>query len=483
MAAPNSQLGDGSSRKGYIMKLKAGDHIHLMGICGTAMASLAGLLKEKGYRVTGSDINFYPPMSTQLETLKIPIMTGYKAENLEPAPNMVIVGNVISRDNPEAQRLMELGLPYMSLPQAMSEFLIENRNSVVIAGTHGKTTTTSLAAWVADCAGLNPGFLVGGIPKNYNQSFKVPRGDWFVIEGDEYDTAFFDKVPKFIHYKPKFVILTSIEFDHADIYKDLDAVKDAFIKLLKLIPQDGVLIYNAEDKNIASILHHCQAPKVSYGWKQGDVQIHEHRVQRTGIEFSLSYKNRPHEFFLPMFGEYNVWNAAAVYALVEHTGWKVSLKDAFTRFQGVKRRQELIGSPNNIQIIEDFAHHPTAVEKTIVTFKNRPGGGKIHAVFEPRSATSRRNIFQDDYARAFKQSDFVYIAKPFAQEKIPLEQRFSSEKLVGEVNEAGSKAYLCQDVPDIIAHIKENARPGDTVLVMSNGGFDGIYGKLIQALS
>jgi len=465
------------------MKLKHGDHIHLMGICGTAMASLAGLLKEKGFRVTGSDVGFYPPMSTQLETLKIPIMTGYKAENLDPAPNMVIVGNVISRDNPEAVRLMELGLPYMSLPQAMSEFLIENRNSVVIAGTHGKTTTTSLAAWTADCAGLDPGFLVGGIPKNYNQSFRIPRGNWFVIEGDEYDTAFFDKVPKFVHYKPKYVILTSIEFDHADIYKDLAAVKDAFARLLKLIPADGLLVYNAEDENIASLLDLCRAPKVSFGFKKGDVQILSHGVQRTGIEFSLRYADRIHEFFLPMFGEYNVWNAAAVFALVEKVGWKVSLKDAFTRFQGVKRRQELIGSPRDIQIIEDFAHHPTAVEKTIATFKNRPGGGRVHAVFEPRSATSRRNVFQDDYARAFQKGDFAYIAKPFAQERIPEAERFSSEKLVDEVKRAGREAFLCTDVPDIIARIKQNAKPGDTVLIMSNGGFDGIYGKLIEALS
>jgi UDP-N-acetylmuramate: L-alanyl-gamma-D-glutamyl-meso-diaminopimelate ligase len=464
-------------------ELRHGDHIHLMGICGTAMASLAGLLKEKGFHVTGSDQNFYPPMSTQLENLKIPIMTGYSAENLNPAPQLVIVGNVISRDNPEAQKLLELGIPYLSLPQAMSRFLIESRKSVVIAGTHGKTTTTALAAWAADCAGLKPGFLVGGIPKNYNQSFRVSQGDWFIIEGDEYDTAFFDKVPKFIHYKPKYVILTSIEFDHADIYRDLEHVKEAFIQLLKLIPVDGVLIYNAEDENIKSILHHCKAPIVSYGWKQGDVQILSHSVQRTGIEFVLSFKNRVHEFFLPMFGEYNVWNAAAIFALVETVGWKASLKDTFTRFQGVKRRQELIGSPRNIQIIEDFAHHPTAVEKTIVTFKNRPGGGKVHAVFEPRSATSRRNIFQDAYAKAFQKADFVYITQPFAQDKIPIEQRLSSQKLVDAVISAGSQACLCTDVNDIIERIKAQAVPGDTILIMSNGGFDGIYGKLIEALT
>lgn len=463
--------------------LKQGAHIHFMGICGTAMASLAGLLQEQGFRITGSDQNFYPPMSTQLEKLKIHVTTGYKAENLVPRPDLVIVGNVISRDNPEAVALMNEKINYMSLPQAMSEFLIAHRHSIVVAGTHGKTTTTSLSAWMAEQAGLAPGFMVGGIPKNYNRSFQVPQKNHFVIEGDEYDTAFFDKVPKFIHYKPRTVILTSIEFDHADIYKDLDDVKAAFIRLLKLIPQDGLLIYNAEDANILSILSHYQSQKISYGEKAGaDVQIVAQKPVRQGFDFTLQFKNQKHDFFLPMFGSYNVWNAAAVFALVKGLGWTVDIAKAFNSFLGVKRRQELIGQPRDIQIIEDFAHHPTAVEKTISTFRSRPGVGKIHAVFEPRSATSRRNIFQKEYATAFSASDFTYIAKPFAQDKIPAEQRFSSEKLVSDIEATGKKAYLCDGVPDIINKIKTTAHPGDTILIMSNGGFDGIYQKLIDAL-
>jgi UDP-N-acetylmuramate: L-alanyl-gamma-D-glutamyl-meso-diaminopimelate ligase len=464
------------------MKLKSGTHIHFMGICGTAMASLAGLLQEKGYHITGSDQNFYPPMSTQLEKLKIAVMTGYRAENLEPAPDLVIVGNVISRDNAEAVALMEKKIPFMSLPQAMSEFLIADRHSVVVAGTHGKTTTTSLAAWMADQAGLAPGFMVGGIPKNYNRSFQVPHKDHFVIEGDEYDTAFFDKVPKFIHYKPRSVILTSIEFDHADIYKDLDHVKSAFIQLLQLIPKDGLLIYNNEDQNILDILPHCKGQKVSFGENKSDVQIIKRQAVREGFEFTLQYKNQNFSYFLPMFGSYNVWNAAAVFALVQSLHWKVDIDKAFRQFLGVKRRQELIGQPRDIQIIEDFAHHPTAVEKTITTFCERPGRGKIHAVFEPRSATSRRNIFQTEYARAFSQADYTYIAKPFAQEKIPVEQRFSSEKLVSDIEAQGKKAFLCNDVADIINRLQKNAQPGDSVLIMSNGGFDGIYQKLLAAL-
>ncbi len=464
--------------------IQKGEHIHFMGICGTAMASLAGLLQEQGFQITGSDQNFYPPMSLQLEKLKIPVKISYAAENLNPAPQLVIVGNVISRDNPEAVALMEKKIPFMSLPQAMSEFLIAHRHSVVIAGTHGKTTTTSLAAWVADQAGLAPGFMVGGIPKNYGRSFQIPQKNHFVIEGDEYDTAFFDKVPKFIHYKPRSVILTSIEFDHADIYKDLDHVKSAFTQLLKLIPQDGILIYNSEDSNIRSLLADCSAKKISYGESAGsDVQIVSKKPIRDGVEFTLRYQNQTSTYFLPMFGIYNVDNAAAVFALAKSLGWTVDVDKAFRSFQGVKRRQELIGQPNDIQIIEDFAHHPTAVEKTISTFKNRPEQNNVHAVFEPRSATSRRNIFQTEYAKAFRTADFTYIAKPYALEKIPVEQRFSSEKLVADIEHHGKKAFLCDGVSEIISQIQKQAKPGDTILVMSNGGFDGIYQKLITALS
>ncbi len=465
------------------MNLKAKAHIHFMGICGTAMASLAGLLQEQGFVITGSDQNFYPPMSTQLEKLKIPVTTGYRAENLTPRPDMVIIGNVISRDNAEAVAVMEQKIPYMSLPQAMSEFLIADRHSVVIAGTHGKTTTTSLAAWCADQAGLAPGFMVGGIPKNYNRSFQIPQKNHFVIEGDEYDTAFFDKVPKFVHYKPQSVILTSIEFDHADIYKDLDHVKLAFRRLLELIPQDGLLIYNHEDANIRDLLIYCKAKKISFGGAGADVQILSPTPTRDGYEFSLQYQGQTTNLFLPMFGSYNVANAAAVFALAKNLKWSLDIDKAFRSFQGVKRRQELIGQPRDIQLIEDFAHHPTAVEQTLQTFRKRPGSKKVHAVFEPRSATSRRNIFQEAYAKAFASADFVYIAKPFAVDKIPVEQRFSSEKLVQDLGTHGRTAYLCETVAEIIVKIKTHAQPGDTVIIMSNGGFDGIYQKLLEALA
>lgn len=462
--------------------IQPGQHIHLIGICGTAMASLAGLFKDKGYKVTGSDSNFYPPMSLQLEKLQIPLFRSYSEKNLADKPQLVIIGNVISKGNPEAEEVFRQNIPYMSLPQAMSQFVIEDRHSVVIAGTHGKSTTTSLMAWVAECAQLKPGFMVGGIPKNYGVSFQNPKGNYFVIEGDEYDTAFFDKVPKFIHYKPRTVVLTSIEFDHADIYKDLDAVKDAFKSLLKLIPSDGTLVYNSDDKNILSLLPLANCKKISVGFKDADFTVSNIAPIREGITFTVENNKEKKSFQLPLFGEYNALNAAYVLAVQSSLNWPVESATAFAKFQGVKRRQEIIGEPNGILVIEDFAHHPSAVEMTLKTFLKRRGNNKLHAVFEPRSATSRRNIFQDDYAKAFSNTDFAYIAVPFNITALPEEQRFSSEKLVRDIQKNGVTAHLCQNVDEIIKSIKANAKRGDIVLVMSNGGFDGIYEKLLKTL-
>lgn len=468
--------------------LKQNSHVHLMGICGTAMASLAGLLQSKGYRVTGSDQSFYPPMSVQLEKLKIPTFQGYAARNLESKPDLVIVGNVITRDNAEAVELMRLKLPYMSLPQAMSQFLIQDRHSIVVAGTHGKTTTTSLAAWATESLGLKPGFLVGGIPKNFNQSFQLPQGSWFVIEGDEYDTAFFDKVPKFIHYRPRSVILTSIEFDHADIYKNLDAVKAAFQRLLELIPSDGHLIYNAEDQNIQSLLHFCKGQKISFATQDSGVRAdfiaQDIQPVREGVQFTVKSSAGLDQFTIPMFGEYNALNATAVFALLKTLDLKSDFQKILSTFKGVKRRQELIGEPNQIQVIEDFAHHPTAVAQTIDTFQRRQNSGKLHAVFEPRSATSRRKIFQKDYIQSFLNADFAYITQPFAQEKLPADDRFSTDEVVKSISQQGpAQGIACKDATDVIEQLQRNAKPGDTILIMSNGGFDGIYEKLLKALA
>jgi UDP-N-acetylmuramate: L-alanyl-gamma-D-glutamyl-meso-diaminopimelate ligase len=465
--------------------LKPGSHIHLIGICGTAMASMAGILKEQGFKVTGSDQNVYPPMSTQLEKLKIPVASGYKKENLTPRPDLVIVGNVISKTNPEAEALLATDIPYTSLPKAMGEFVIGKRESFVIAGTHGKTTTTSIMAWLTDRLGMNPGFLIGGIPLNFSYSFRAPTANTFVIEGDEYDTAFFDKVPKFIHYKPKHVILTSVEFDHADIYKDLDHVKSAFKTLLELIPQDGTLIYHAEDENIKSILQYCKAKrKFSYGVNRGDYRMADREVIEGRNQFTVvKGEERSADLALKIFGEHNSLNALSVFAMADALNWsRNQTLQALADFKGVKRRQELLGEVNGVTVIEDFAHHPTAVDLTLRCMRERFPTSRVLAVFEPRSATSRRKVFQDEYAKAFSQADAVFMAQPYDQSKIQENDRFSTDELIEELKSKGLHAESATSVDGLVLKMSAYARPKDVILVMSNGGFDGIYQKLLSQL-
>jgi UDP-N-acetylmuramate: L-alanyl-gamma-D-glutamyl-meso-diaminopimelate ligase len=467
----------------------------MMGICGTAMASLAGLLKDRGFNVTGSDQNVYPPMSTQLEHMGIKIMEGYRRENLKNKPDLVIVGNVISRSFDEAQALLESEIPFTSLPSAMGQLVIDHRHSIVVSGTHGKTTTTSLMAWITDQMDLKPGFMIGGIPKNFAQSYRVPEGDWFVIEGDEYDTAFFDKVPKFVHYRPRSVILTSVEFDHADIYRDLEHVKEAFLMLLKLIPENGVLVTNAEDENITDLLGREKASLnsggrrvVTFGLERGDYTARNIVQTALGTDFEIHRNGHAvSKIKMQMIGDYNVKNALAAFALCETLGEKDGFKldkvvRAIESFQGVKRRQEIIGRPGDITIIEDFAHHPTAVKQTIETVQKRYPKSRVFSVFEPRSATSRRSVFQKEYTEALGAGHAVIIPPAFNQASIAEGQRFSSEKLVEDLKKRGVDASLSSDVDSIVATLKSKARAGDVILVMSNGGFGGIYEKLLSTL-
>jgi len=474
-----------------VITLRPGAHVHLTGICGTAMASLAGLLKDRGYRVTGSDQNVYPPMSTQLEKIGIKIMEGYRRENLKCRPDMVIVGNVISRQMEEAQALLESDIPFASLPSAMGQLVIDRRHSIVVAGTHGKTTTTSLCAWIGDQLDLKPGFLIGGVPKNFDLSYRVPEGDWFVIEGDEYDTAFFDKVPKFIHYRPRSIILTSVEFDHADIYRDLEHVKEAFMMLLKLLPENGVLVTSAEDSNINDLLRRADSVLKSSGRKvytfglhEGDYVAREIVAASAGVEFIVHRHGRPPEKVRSqLIGDYNVKNALAAFALYESLGFPAEkIAAAIASFRGVKRRQEIIGCPNDITLIEDFAHHPTAVKQTIQTVQLRYPKAHVFSVFEARSATSRRSVFQNDYADALGVAHSVLMPPAFNQTSIPEEQRFSTERLLEALRVRGVKTELCESVDSIVESLKKQAKPGDVILIMSNGGFGGIYDKLLRAL-
>ncbi len=474
------------SQQSSLNALKKGAHVHLMGICGTAMASLAGLLKDQGFQVTGSDSNPYPPMSTQLESLGIQIQKPYAKENLSPKPDFIIVGNVISATNPEAQAMVDLQIPFCSLPQAMGEFIIADRDSFVISGTHGKTTTTSILSWVAELSGLNPGFLIGGIPKNFSQSFRSPKANTFIIEGDEYDTAYFDKVPKFVHYRPKNVILTSVEFDHADIYKDFQAVKDAFITLMKLIPHNGNLVFWGDDENVKSVSDQCAIKnKYSYGFGTTNSFRCEIKEETEGLtRFQVLNNNEVlGQFVTTLTGKYNILNATAVIVMSYLKELPLdSVQKAISTFTGVKRRQEILGEPNGVLIIEDFAHHPTAVKQTIEAIQNKYKGRKVFSVFEPRSATSRRKVFQKDYVDAFSIAHEVILAEAFNSNALAEDNRFSSSELISDLKKQGRTAHVFSNTEQIVSYLKEQAKPNDMILIMSNGGFDGIYQKLLAVL-
>ena len=466
--------------------LKSGSHIHLMGICGTAMASLAGLLKDRGFVVSGSDLNPYPPMSTQIENLGIKILRPYKKENLIPKPDFVVVGNVIPASNEEAKEMVNLNLPYCSLPQAMGEVIIADRDSFVIAGTHGKTTTTSLMAWAAENCDLKPGFLIGGIPKNFSQSFRSPRANTFIIEGDEYDTAYFDKVPKFIHYKPKNVIFTSAEFDHADIYKDFEAVKTAFIKLMKLIPHNGSLVFWGDDTNVKEIASYCNVTKkFSYGFKEGnDYQTKITSKNEEVTKFQVYFKqNLLSEYSTLLVGRYNILNATAVIAQSHILGLEQdSVVEALKTFKGVKRRQDILGEFSGILLIEDFAHHPTAVKETIMAIQGKYKNRKVFSVFEPRSATSRRKVFQKDYVEAFSEAQEIIIAQAFDQGKISESDKFSTDELIQDLINLKKSAKALASADEIVEDLINRTKKNDVILIMSNGGFDSIYEKLISKL-
>jgi len=463
-----------------------GSHIHLIAVCGVGMASLAGLLKSRGYRVTGSDQNVYPPMSTYLAEIGIDVLTGYRADHLAPRPDLVVIGNAISRGNPEAEAVISQNLSYISFPQALGEFLIGPRRSVVIAGTHGKTTTSALAAWVLTAAGLDPGFFVGGVPLNFGSGWRAGGGSHVVLEGDEYDTAFFDKGPKFLHYRPTDVILTSVEFDHADIYRDLDHVKSAFARLIEIIPADGTLVVCSDYAAAMSVTQAAGSKRVSYGdlgdWTVTDVQFRDGRSF-----FTPRYKGRAEApLEAAVIGRHNVKNALAVYVMGRALGIeRERLLDGLRTFKGVKRRQEVRGERRGVLVIDDFAHHPTAVRETIDAVRAAYGGRRLWAIFEPRSNTSKRNIFEKEFAAALALADRVLVAGVFQPEKVPEGERLSVDSLVEEANRLSGerRALVVESAGEIAAHVGQNARAGDVLLVMSNGGFDGVHEKILQALT
>ena len=466
-------------------------NVHLIAACGVGMASLAGMLKEKGFRITGSDANVYPPMSTQLENLGIPLSSPYAAGNIPGDAELVIVGNAVSRENPECLEAVRRGLPLLSMPQALAEFFLSGKESIVVAGTHGKTTTTSLLAWSLYDLGGDPSFLVGGIPKNFPVSYRVGKGLHFVIEGDEYDTAYFDKGPKFLHYLPKIVLLTGIEFDHADIYRDLSHLKESFRKLVRLIPRDGLLIACADYPEAVSVaaeaacpvVHYAGNPPAAAGFPGETWVVRDVAENGDFTRFLLARGRVAHEFALRLPGRHNAANAAASAIALLHLGYGAErVAGALLGYTGARRRQEVLGEFGGVLVIDDFAHHPTAVRETIRAVRARYPGRKIVAVFEPRSNTSRRRIFQAEFAEALSGADSIIVAGVFGIEKIPPGERLSPDEVAAAVRAGGREAFHIPEVDRIVDHVGNTCRPGDLVLIMSNGGFGGIQEKLAHAL-
>jgi len=454
--------------------------VHFTGIGGTAMASAAAAMFDKGFAVTGSDQNLYEPMASFLAAKKIPVMNGYAEPNLAHQPDLVVIGNAISRGNPEAEFVLDRKLRYCSLPALLHEFFIRGKRSIVVSGTHGKTTTTSLLAWVFEHNGLNPSYLIGGIPNNFSQGARFTDSEWFIIEGDEYDTAFFDKRSKFIHYAPEIAIINNLEFDHADIFENLDAYKKTFSHFIRLVPRNGLLLGNGDDANLAPLLNVTFCPVKRFGLGADNaVQGFNLRFGPTATEFEIpSFK-----FHLNMVGELNVRNALAVIAAAKHCGLSnKQIQGAFDTFKGIKRRMEVKGIAGGVTVIDDFGHHPTAIRETLRALRLRYAKEKIWAVFEPRSNTTRRNVFQEELASAFTDADAVVVAAVARLEQLPAGERLNPEKLMQDLKAAGKDAAYLPDVAAIVAHLAQNAQGGDVVCVFSNGGFDGIHGKLLARL-
>jgi UDP-N-acetylmuramate: L-alanyl-gamma-D-glutamyl-meso-diaminopimelate ligase len=460
-------------------------HVHIIGICGTAMASLAGLLKQRGLKVTGSDVAAYPPMSDFLAAMAIPVAQPYAETNLKPRPDWVVVGNAISRGNVELEHVLDQRIPFRSMPDTLYDFFLRTREPIVIAGTHGKTTTTSMLAWIFQQAGKDPSFLVGGIAENFGSSFALRQGRHFILEGDEYDTAFFDKGPKFLHYFPQAIILTSVEFDHADIYKDLDAVKTAFKRLVNLVPGKGKIIAYDADSNVDECLAKAFTPVERYGlredsfWRITDLQFSSDRttwqVLRDGQPWS--------SFEFALAGEYNVLNATAAAAMASNYGIEpAAIADALMSFKSVKRRLEIRAEIDGITIIDDFAHHPTAIAATLKALRTRYPAARLWAVFEPRSNTLRRKVLQKDLISSLSIADEVVIASIFRPEAVPENERLTTTSVVNGVKKNGKRARELADADAIVESVSPELQSGDVVAILSNGGFGGIYEKLPRKL-
>ena len=461
-------------------------HIHLLGVAGAAMAPVAGMLKERGFSVTGSDVNVYPPASTLLTSLGIPWNDGYREENLRPAPDLAVIGNAISRGNPEVERILDDGIPYCSMPQLVEEYFLPGRTPIVVAGTHGKTTTTAMLAWIFETAGRHPDFLVGGVAPNFaERSYGLGGGAEFIIEGDEYDTAFFDKGPKFLHYHPVELIVTSLEYDHADIYPNLEAIALQFRRLVNLVPRRGRILIWGESAALKEVTARAFCPVETYGlapdcdWFAGDIQWHDEATEFRVVHRGMAVA----QIRMPVAGRHNVLDALAAVALAYGRGVEpAALERALLTFQSVRRRMEIKGDVDDILVVEDFAHHPTAIRLTLEAARTRWPRRKVWAALEPRSNTMRRKVFQNDLADSLALADVVLFGAVNRAQLLADDERLSPEAICQSIRSRGRQAWALGSADEIAATLAEQTKSGDLVLLMSNGGFDGLTGKLLERL-
>ena len=460
------------------LKIQPPDTIYFMGICGTAMASLAVYLKERGFNVLGSDQNIYPPMSDRLRQAGISVLA-YNKSNILFAIKLIVVGNVISKNHEEIKAVRKREIPCLSLPEFLEQTLLSQTKNIVIAGTHGKSTSTALMSHVAEQAGQTPGFFMGAVPKNFPLSFRSTASPYFVIEGDEYDTAFFAKTPKFFYYRPFSILLTGIEFDHGDIYKNLNEITELFCQLVQKIPPEGCLVACAHNRELERLIPYCKAPVITYGMEKGDYTLKNRYIKNNRQNFDIHHKKEVYLCSLSLFGLHNALNALAVFALSQRLGWpSAKILQALKTFKGIKRRMDFKGRFKGADIYEDFAHHPTAVKFCLSAFKETLPDKRLIALFEPRSFTSRLNVFQKDYREAFAKADCVFIAKAYDNSKIPKDKQFSPEKLVQDLKQKGKRAFYFDSFKDLELEFRKEIKKEDVAVFMSSGYFGGLLQKL-----
>jgi len=456
------------------------EQFHFVGVCGTAMGSVAAGMIEQGYVVTGSDQAVYPPMSTFLASKGLEIMEGYRAGNIPDSATTVVIGNAISRGNEEAEAILERRLRYMSLPEVLKEYFLRGRRNYVMAGTHGKTTTSSILAWLFESAGEDPSFMIGGIPANFGKGARFTKSDFVVMEGDEYDSAFFDKRSKFLHYLPELVVMNNIEFDHADIYNNLDEIILTFSRLLRVVPRNGLALINGDDENCLAAIResHCPIQKVGFG-ESCDLRISDVEYLPGGSCFTIDDER----YEIPMVGEFNVRNAAMAVCSARFAGLSPDqLRAGLMSFEGIARRQQVRGEVRGVTVVDDFAHHPTAIGLAVDGLRQKYPSRRLWVLFEPRSNTTRRSIFQNDMADALSKADLVVIPKIPNPEKFAEDDRLDPEKLMKDIKAKGVEAWYLGEVDEIVSHVAGLANEGDVIAVLSNGGFGGIHTKLLESL-